>query len=193
MAYKPHKAHKPCCEPNNCGEIIPSKCVKYTGTPPENGLIDKEFTCTPYLNDVIYLFDENLNEVVEKLGVSKTALDNANASCGLNLVDTSSIPTYQINDQRYVQSEVVVQLLGVICELQKQVNYLKTESTTTNSGNVFWLDLPLDQDFKTWLSLNGNCILTEPCIPAGGITTLRLLLQAIITKLCTCCPSSPIQ
>ena len=41
-----NKAYKPCCEPNNCGEIIPSKCVKYTGTPTTNGPIDTEFTCT---------------------------------------------------------------------------------------------------------------------------------------------------
>jgi hypothetical protein len=120
-------------------------------------------------------------------------LDNANSACGLNLVDISSIPTYGINDTRYVQSEVVVQLLNVICELQKQVNYLKTESTTTNSGNVFWLDLPLDQDFKNFLTVDGNCILDQPCVPAGGITTLRQLLEAMIRKLCECCPTTTIQ
>jgi len=183
-----HKAHKPCCEPNNCGEIIPSKCVKYTGTPTTNGPIDKEFECTPYLNDVIHLFDDNFKDIIEKIGISKSALDNANTSCGLGLVNTSSLTTYTVNDTRYVQSEVVVQLLNVVCALQKQVNYLKNENATTDSGNVFWMDLPLDQDFKTWLTVNGQCILTEPCVPAGGITTLRGLLQAMITKLCTCCP-----
>jgi len=103
------------------------------------------------------------------------------------LVNTASLSTYEINNTRYVQSEVVVQLLNVVCALQKQVNYLKNKNATTDSGNVFWLDLPLDQDFKTWLSVNGTCILTEPCVPAGGITTLRGLLQAMITKICSCC------
>jgi hypothetical protein len=76
-------------------------------------------------------------------------------------------------------------LLNVVCALQKQVNYLKSENATTDSGNVFWLDLPLDQDFKTWLTVNGDCILTQPCVPAGGITNLRLLLQAMITTICS--------
>ena len=126
--------NKPCCEPNNCVEIIPSKCVKYTGTPTTNGPIDTEFTCTPYLNDVINLFDDDLKEIIEKIGINKTALDNANTSCGLGLVIT-------------------------------------------------------DLNFKTWLSVNGQCILDEPCVPAGGIIDLRGLLQALITKLCSCCPN----
>ena len=106
-----NKAYKPCCEPNNCGEIIPSKCVKYTGTPTVGGPIDNEFTCTPYLNDVIHLFDDNLKDIVEKIGINKTALDNANSSCGLNLVNTASLSTYEVNDTRYVQSEVVIQAM----------------------------------------------------------------------------------
>ena len=181
--------NKPCCEPNNCVEIIPSKCVKYTGTPTTNGPIDTEFTCTPYLNDVINLFDDDLKEIIEKIGINKTALDNANTSCGLGLVNTAALTTYTVNNTRYVESEVVVQLLNVVCALQKQVNYLKSGDVTTNSGNVFWLDLPLDLNFKTWLSVNGQCILDEPCVPAGGIIDLRGLLQALITKLCSCCPN----
>lgn len=180
--------YKPCCEPNNCVEIVPSKCVKYTGTTTDNGPIDKAFACPPYLNDVVKLFDDDLKEIIEKLGISKTALDAANTSCGLNLVNTSSLTTYEINDTRYVQSEVVVQLLTVVCALQKQVNYLQSKDATVNSGNVFWLDLPIDQDFKNFLSTSGSCILTQPCVPAGGITNLRQLLQAMITQICSCCP-----
>jgi hypothetical protein len=180
-------ATKKCCEVNTCVEIVPSKCVKYTGTPTTDGPIDKEFNCTPYLNDIIGLFDDDLKEIIEKIGISKTALDAANTSCGLSLVNTATLDTYDINTNSYSQSEVIVQLLTVICNLKKEVNYLKNGNTTTNSGNVFWLDLPLDADFKNFITLNGSCLIDQPCVPAGGITTLRLLLQAMITKLCSCC------
>jgi hypothetical protein len=166
-------------------EIVPSKCVTYTGTSTVGGPIDKEFTCTPNLNDIINLFDDDLKELIEKAGISKTALDAASSTCGTTVVNTSALSTYSINDTRYSQSEVIIQLVGVICNLQKRVNYLKTKAEATDSGNVFWLDLPLDQDFKTWLSVNGACLLTQPCAIGGNITTLRMLLQTIISKICS--------
>lgn len=179
--------NKKCCEPNTCVEIVPSKCVKYTGTPTDGGPIDKEFNCTPYLNDIIGLFDDDLKDIIAKIGVNKTSLDSANTACGLGLVNTANLSTYEVNSNSYAQGEVIVQLLNVICALQKEVNYLKNGSATTNTQNVFWLDLPLDQNFKNFITTSGSCLITQPCVPAGGITTLRLLLQAMITKLCTCC------
>ena len=177
--------YRTCCNTNTCVEIVPSKCVTYTGTSTVDGPIDKAFTCTPNLNDIINLFDDDLKEIIAKAGVSKSALDAASTACGNTVVNTSVLPTYTINTARYSESEVIVQLVGVICALQKQLNYLKNEDTATDSGNVFWLELPLDQDFKTWLSINGACIITQPCVVGGNISTLRQLLQAIITKICS--------
>jgi hypothetical protein len=191
MAHK----HKPCCEPNTCVEIIPSKCVRYTGTPTDNSPIDKAFQCDPYLNDIIHLFDDNMKEMIERLGVNKNSLDAANSSCGLSLIDTTSLPIYEINETKYAQSEVVIQLLGVVCELQKELNFLKSGSVSVDSGNLYWEDLRLSENFKEWILYEGyaNCLGNDPCDPTKQILTLGTLLKALIRKICDCCPPPTIQ
>lgn len=176
-----------CCQTNNCVEIEPSGCVKYTGTPTANGLIDKQDYCDPYLNDIIKLFDDNLTLLDTRVGLTKTTLDNANTACGtVPLMDLTSVT---VKDEKYYSAEVVLKLVGVICELRSRLNFLVNGNVNTNQGNLQWEDLPLSQEFKDWIRENGyyNCIGMDPCDATKEVDTLGKLLQAIIAKLCDCC------
>jgi hypothetical protein len=126
--------------------------------------------------------DDKVINIDTRLGLNKTAFDNANTACGT----TSVISTVGLTvaDDKYYSAEVVLKLVGVICELRSRLNYLSSKDINTNSGNIFWMDLPLDSSFKTWLAT--QCLGDDPC-SGDEILTLRQLLQAIITKLCTCC------
>jgi hypothetical protein len=146
------------------------------------GLIDSFDSCDPYINDLFKLLDDKVINIDTRLGLNKTAFDNANTACGT----TSVISTVGLTvaDDKYYSAEVVLKLVGVICELRSRLNYLSSKDINTNSGNIFWMDLPLDSSFKTWLAT--QCLRDDPC-SGDEILTLRQLLQAIITKLCTCC------
>lgn len=172
-----------CCKQNTCVEIVPSGCVRYTGTPSTGSLIDSQEYCDPYLNDIIKLLDDNVTSLDTRVGLKKSEFDAVNTSCGT----TPVIPTsgLTVKNDKYYSAEVVMQLVTVICELRSRLNYLTAENINTNNGNVHWLDLPLDQSFKVWLA--DSCLITNPC-DNEPITDLRGLFQAIITKLCTCCP-----
>jgi hypothetical protein len=65
-----------CCQTNNCVEIIPSGCVRYTGTIAPAGLIVKQDYCDPYLNDIIQLFDTTLADLDVRVGLDKVEFDN---------------------------------------------------------------------------------------------------------------------
>jgi hypothetical protein len=176
-----------CCQTNNCVELTPSGCVRYTGSPTEGGLIDKQDYCDPYINDIIKLFDDNLTSLDVRVGIDKTALDTANTACGTSPVINTS--TITVKDDKYYSSEVVLKLVGVICELRSRLNYLVNENINTNSGNLHWEDLPLSPDFKNWMQQNGyaECLGNDPCDPTQQIQTLGVLLQALIKKICECC------
>ena len=173
-----------CCPTNNCVEIVPSGCVKYTGTPTVGGLIDSFDSCDPYLNDLLKLLDDKVINIDTRVGLNKTAFDTANQACGTTPVISTVGLT--VTDNKYYSAEVVIKLVAVICELRSRLNYLSAGNINTNSGNIFWMDLPLDASFKTWLAANG-CLGDDPC-SGNEILTLRGLLQAIIVKLCDCCP-----
>ena len=164
-----------CCPTNNCVEIVPSGCVKYTGTPTVGGLIDSFDSCDPYLNDLLKLLDDKVVNIDTRVGLNKTAFDNANTACGT----TSVISTVglTVTDNKYYSAEVVLKLVGVICELRSRMNYLSSDNINTNKGNIHWLDLPLDA------KLNLQC-LTSYCNPPAPILTLKDLLNAIIDKIC---------
>ena len=173
-----------CCPTNNCVEIVPSGCVKYTGTPTPGGLIDSFDSCDPYINDLFKLLDDKVVNIDTRVGLNKTTFDTANQACGTTPVISTVGLT--VADNKYYSAEVVLKLVGVICELRSRLNYLSSKDININSGNIFWMDLPLDSSFKTWLDVNG-CLGDDPCF-VDEILTLRQLLQAIIVKLCTCCP-----
>ena len=176
-----------CCEPNTCVELVPSACVRYTGTPTVGGLIDKQDYCDPYLNELITLFDDNLSAMDVRVGIDKNTLDTANTSCGT--VPLLNLSTVTVRDEKYYSSEVVLKLVTVICELRSRLNYLVNENVNTNQGNLHWEDLPLSQNFKTWILQNGylDCLGNDPCDPLKEILTLGTLLQALIKKICECC------
>ena len=172
-----------CCPNNNCVEIVPSGCVKYTGTPTTGGLIDSFDSCDPYLNDLLKLLDDKVVNLDVRVGLNKTAFDNANTACGLTSVISTTGLT--VKDDKYYSSEVVLKLLGVICELRSRMNYLSAGDINTNKGNVYWENLPLSPDFITFLKT--KCLGDDPC-GTGLPTDLGGLLRTIINKLCTCCP-----
>jgi hypothetical protein len=176
-----------CCQTNNCVEIQPSGCVKYTGTPTANGLLDKQDYCDPYLNDVIKFIDDTMTGLDTRVGLDKTALDTANLACGT--VPLMNLATVTVKDNKYYSAEVVLKLVAVICELRSRLNYLVNEDINTNQGNLHWEDLPLSQNFKDWMQQNGYtaCLGNDPCDPTKQILTLGTLLQALIKKICECC------
>ena len=171
-----------CCPNNNCVEIVPSGCVKYTGTPTSGGLIDSFNSCAPYLNDLLKLLDDKVVNLDTRVGLDKTTFDAANNACGTNPVISMTGVTLQ--DDKYYSAQVVIKLVGVICELRSRLNYLSADNINTNNGNLHWEDLPLSPDFIAWVRL--QCLGDDPC-GTGTPSTLGGLLRAIITKLCTCC------
>lgn len=185
-----------CCKTNTCVDITPSACVRYTGTPTTGGLIAKQDYCDPYLNEIITLFDDTLTGLDTRVGLKKVTFDNINQACGLNdVINTSGLT---VKDDKYYSSEVVIELVKVICELRSRVNYLTTKNINTNSGNLHWEDMPLSSDFQTWLdSVNPttgvkykDCLgYNDVCNPSKQISTIGDLFKAIIDKLCDCCQS----
>jgi hypothetical protein len=165
-----------CCPNNNCVEIVPSGCVKYTGTPTTGGLIDSFDSCDPYLNDLLKLLDDNVTSLDARVGLNKTTFDAANTACGLTPVISTTGLT--VKDDKYYSSEVVIKLIGVICELRSRMNYLSSENINTNNGNIHWLDLPLDG------KVNLGCLTTYCDTLNRPILTLKDLLNAIIEKIC---------
>jgi hypothetical protein len=177
-----------CCKTNTCVELIPSACVRYTGTPTVGGLIDKQDYCDPYLNEIITLFDDNLTSLDIRVGLNKVAFDNINQACGLNdVINTSGLT---VKNDKYYSSEVVIELVRVICELRSRINYLTTKNINTNSGNLHWEDMLLSDEFIAWLSNNACFSFDKPDCSNAEVydKTLGGLLKAIIIKLCKCCP-----
>jgi hypothetical protein len=163
-----------CCPTNNCVEIVPSGCVKYTGTPTVGGLIDSFDSCDPYLNDLLKLLDDKVVNLDTRVGLNKTAFDSANTACGITPVISTTGLT--VTDDKYYSAEVVIKLVGVICDLRSKINYLSAGNINTNSGNIHWLDLPLDG------KVDLGCL--ESYCQSGSILTLKDLLNAIIAKIC---------
>lgn len=165
-----------CCPNNNCVEIVPSGCVKYTGTPTTGGLIDSFDSCDPYLNDLLKLLDDNVTLLDARVGLNKSTFDAANTACGTSPVISTTGLT--VKDDKYYSAEVVIKLVGVICELRSRMNYLSAGNINTNSGNIHWLDLPLDG------KVNLGCLTTYCDTLNQPILTLKDLLNAIIEKIC---------
>lgn len=165
-----------CCPTNNCVEIVPSGCVKYTGTPTVGGLIDSFDSCDPYLNDLLKLLDDKVVNLDTRVGLNKTAFDAANTACGITPVISTTGLT--VTDDKYYSAEVVIKLVGVICDLRSKINYLSAGNINTNSGNIHWLDLPLDG------KVNLGCLTTYCDTLNHPILTLKDLLNAIIEKIC---------
>jgi hypothetical protein len=148
--------------------------VKYTGTPTVGGLIDSFDSCDPYLNDLLKLLDDKVVNLDTRVGLNKTAFDSANTACGLTPVISTTGLT--VTDDKYYSAEVVIKLVGVICDLRSKINYLSAGNINTNSGNIHWLDLPLDG------KVDLGCL--EAYCQSGSILTLKDLLNAIIAKIC---------
>jgi hypothetical protein len=106
--------------------------------------------------------------------LNKTAFDSANTACGLTPVISTTGLT--VTDDKYYSAEVVIKLVGVICDLRSKINYLSAGNINTNSGNIHWLDLPLDG------KVDLGCL--ESYCQSGSILTLKDLLNAIIAKIC---------
>ena len=175
-----------CCKTNTCVDITPSACVRYTGIPTTGGLIAKQDYCDPYLNEIITLFDDTLTTLDARVGLNKVAFDNINQACGLNdVINTSGLT---VKDDKYYSSQVIIELVRVICELRSSLNYLTSQNINTlgtGSGVIHWQDLELKGTLKTYV--NNSCIGDFSC-NGDPIVTLGDLLTAIVSKLCTCCP-----
>jgi len=175
-----------CCQTNTCVELVPSNCVRYTGTPTTGGLIDKQDYCDPYLNDIIKLFDDNLTDLDARVGLNKTAFDNTNNACGLNpVINTSGLT---VKNDKYYSSEVVLRLTASLCQVRSSLNYLTSKDINvlgTGSGNIHWQDLPLKEPLLS--AVKNSCLGDYPCSGSEPVT-LGELLDRIVSKLCTCCP-----
>ena len=170
-----------CCDDYSCAEIYPAKCIKYTGPQPVTQILYKEFqNCNPSMEEVTKVYDSYLSDILAKNGVDAAALKVVNDTCGLNLVNLSTLNTYTYNDKKYVEGEVIIQLVSALCSVSKRLNYLMNESQTATT-DLFWLDLPL----KGKLDFTKALCLTDPdCFAKGEPETLGQLLQAIINKIC---------
>lgn len=175
-----------CCQTNTCVELVPSTCVRYTGTPTVGNLIDKQAYCDPYLNDIIKLLDDNLSDLDVRVGLNKTAFDNTNNACGLNpVINTTGLT---VKNDKYYSSEVILRLTSSLCQVRSSLNYLTSKDINvlgTGNGNIHWQDLVIKDSLKG--VIDASCLKDNPC---GGnpIVTLGDLLEALVIKICTCCP-----
>lgn len=168
-----------CCKTNTCVEITPSACVKYTGIPTVGGLIDKQDYCEPSLNELISLFDDTLTSLDTRVGLNKMTFDNVNQACGITpVINTSGLT---VKNDKYYSSEIVLQLVQVICELRSRLNYLTAADINTNDGTLHWQDLEIKGSLKTYLA--DSCFTTNIC-GTDGIITLGDLLTAMVSKIC---------
>ena len=167
-----------CCDDYSCAEIYPSKCIKYTGPQKTTNVLYKEFEgCNPNMQEVVELYDNHISDLLLKGGVDTAALKAASDACGLNLLNLANLSTYTYNQNKYVEGEVVVQLVNALCNVSKRLNYLMNESQTKQT-DLFWLDLPLNG------KLDLKCFVTKDCDPLVEVKTLKDLLQEIIKKIC---------
>jgi hypothetical protein len=170
-----------CTTETSCVEKIPTGCVIYTGTPSTGSFLDNKNYCLPNLNVIIKDIDDEITVLAENVGLDKDAFDIVNTSCGVTPVVTG-LTTHV---DKYYSSEVVMKLVTVICDLRSRLNILTSDSTDTNVGNKYLLDIELDAEFKSYL--NSTCLAGDNLCDGMEVTTLRDLFQTIITKLCTCC------
>jgi len=177
-----------CCQTNNCVEIIPSGCVRYTGAIAPTGIIVKKEFCDPYINDIIQLFDTTIADLDVRVGLNKIEFDNINNACGLTpVINTSS---FTVKDDKYYSAEVVKSLVGVICELRSRLNYLVSENININDGNTHWEDLKLSTDFVNWYvahKRNNPCLNDDDSCGSGLPVTLRDLLEKMLIIIANCC------
>lgn len=174
-----------CCSTNTCVEIVPSGCVRYTDIPAQGSLIAKQDYCDPYLNDIIKLFDNTLTDLDARVGLNKTAFDNANNACGLNPVINPTGLT--VKDDKYYSSEVVLRLTSALCQVRSSINYLTSQDINTlgtGNGDIHWQDLELKGTLKALVQ--NSCLGDNICTGKDPIT-LGELLENLVRKICDCC------
>lgn len=177
-----------CCQTNTCVELVPSNCVRYTGTPTTGGLIDKQDYCDPYLNDIIKLFDDNLADLDARVGLNKTAFDNTNNACGLNpVINTSGLT---VKNDKYYSSEVLLRLTSSLCQVRSSLNYLTSKDINvlgTGNGNIHWQDLEIKGSLLEYIKTKSECLGDNHC-SGNEPKTLGELLENLVRKICECCP-----
>jgi hypothetical protein len=177
-----------CCQTNTCVELVPSTCVRYTGTPTVGNLIDKQAYCDPYLNDIIKLLDDNLSDLDVRVGLNKTAFDNTNNACGLNpVINTAGLT---VKNDKYYSSEVILRLTSSLCQVRSSLNYLTSQDINvlgTGAGNIHWQDLELKGSLLTLVQTKSICLGDNYC-SGNEPKTLGQLLENLINKICNCCP-----
>ena len=119
-----------CCSTNTCVELVPSGCVRYTGTPTKGGLIDSQKYCDPYLNDVLSLLDDTIVDLDTRLGITKSSFDSINQSCGTTpVINTSGLT---VKNDKYSSAEVMLKLVDLLCQLRSRLNYLSAGNINDN-------------------------------------------------------------
>lgn len=142
----------------NCGNIIPSACVPFTGKALTFPLAPDVITdCAPNINDVIFVIDKYIKKLVD--GNNLTTLDKG---C-LDFVPATITPA-QLH-----QIEITN-----ICLLKGQVEALQEQLNTLNIGSeIITINLP-------------SCLqpLASPCVIGTNQYQLISILNIFAAKLC---------
>lgn len=148
----------PLCDSSkyNCGLIVPSSCIPYTGSDLTILSNPSILPCNANINDVIFILDSNLKTIIDG-----NNLTNLNNRC----LDFSPA-TIKINELHQIE-------IDKICALDASLTALQDSFDTLNIGSeLIQIDLQC-------LTPSAAACLTPP-----DTYTLQAVLNVIISEIC---------
>lgn len=143
----------------NCGSILPSSCIPYTG---------KDLTILALPTDLSC--DANLNDVIEKLDIAIKTLMVSNDFTGLTPIEDC----IEFNPATVTASQLHALEIAKICELAGELTALQEQLNNLDIGTeLITITLPL-------------CLepLAAPCASAPNEYQLITLLNLFASMLC---------
>lgn len=161
----------PCNDPiSKCVEITPSACVKFTGSFETNSRTT--YDCHTSLNSILSQFDKNITLVLDHTEITVTELKDAD-TCK-KIYDNIEALKVKSTDGFVYTDVVVLELVKIVCDLQRQIAIIHDE--TTLSSDFFDLKLPQDiLNFIACLVCDDAC---DPVLPL----TLRDFFEIVARK-----------
>lgn len=145
---------------HTCGKKVKAICTQYDGNIPDFSELKDEDCVT------IEETTEDIYEILEDIKDNQLDLSDLGQSC----------IEYEELDGEITIPNALIALEESICEIKEEIG-LSDDNGSNSSSN---LDL-------TGLNLDYKC-LSDPC--NNPIKDLKTLLQALIDKVCDCCPDT---
>jgi hypothetical protein len=142
----------------NCGIIVPSSCVPYTGSDLTVLVDPTTLSCNANINDVITILDATIKGILED-----NDLTTLNPLCLSSLINPATITPAQLHQIEITQ----------ICSLQAQVTTVTNLVNNLNIGNEL-------------ITINLLCLApaAAPCQVQPNTYTLLAVLNTMLNEIC---------